>query len=337
MYSNHVALGIVLLALTVAFLSVGYYRARKVTAIAFWGWGGLAIILSAEGLLILRVEWATTFFTSMAWTGYLLLIDALVWSMRGVSRLGSSPRQFFALAFWSVPLWLVFEAYNLRLANWTYVGLPENSWVRSIGYIWAFATIWPAIFETADFIRAAGLVPGAEQKTPFERGRPSERVRSAAVDSSPIGNSTLYKIAAVGLVMVTLPLVLPPRVGANFFGLVWMGFIPLLDPVSYFWHGRSLLRDLWKGHRSVLYSFLASGWVCGILWEFWNYWATAKWLYVFPILQSSKIFEMPAPGFLGFPPFALECFVMYEFLRTLKNQLTRLRRKQSWEARPLGH
>jgi hypothetical protein len=29
------------------------------------------------------------------------------------------------------------------------------------------------------------------------------------------------------------------------------------------------------------------------------------------MFQRQKIFEMPAPGYLGFPPFALECFVMY--------------------------
>jgi hypothetical protein len=30
-----------------------------------------------------------------------------------------------------------------------------------------------------------------------------------------------------------------------------------------------------------------------------------------------KIFEMPLPGYLGFPPFALECFTMYVFVRSL--------------------
>jgi hypothetical protein len=29
------------------------------------------------------------------------------------------------------------------------------------------------------------------------------------------------------------------------------------------------------------------------------------------MFQNVKIFEMPAPGYLGFPPFAVECFVMY--------------------------
>jgi len=30
-----------------------------------------------------------------------------------------------------------------------------------------------------------------------------------------------------------------------------------------------------------------------------------------------KIFEMPVPGYLGFPAFALECFTMYVCVRTL--------------------
>jgi hypothetical protein len=30
-----------------------------------------------------------------------------------------------------------------------------------------------------------------------------------------------------------------------------------------------------------------------------------------------KLFEMPVLGFLGFPPFALECFLMYRFVRFL--------------------
>jgi hypothetical protein len=60
-----------------------------------------------------------------------------------------------------------------------------------------------------------------------------------------------------------------------------------------------------------LCGFLLSGWVCGWLWEFWNWRSAAKWHYIFPMFQQLKIFEMPAPGYLGFLPFALECFTMY--------------------------
>ena len=322
MNSNHVNVGIALLVLTVGSLVIGYVRAGKVRPMAFWGWGGLAIIFSSEALLILRVDWATLFFTAMIWTGYLLLIDALVWSLRGESRLGTDPRNFFALAFWSVPLWLIFEAYNVRLASWTYVGLIENKFIRAIGYIWSFSTIWPAIFETADLILALGVFSAAQARSSSVQHFSTTKIALNNRAHSPMSRSHLCAIVAIGVVMLLLPLVAPEHVAAYLFGLVWIGFIPLLDPLNQFWNGSSLVRRFYEHDLSLLYSLLAAGWVCGILWEFWNYWAAAKWLYVFPIWQSSKIFEMPLPGYLGFPPFALECFVMYEFVRQVGIKIT---------------
>ena len=53
----------------------------------------------------------------------------------------------------SVPLWVVFELYNkYTLHNWHYVGLPDVLLLRYFGYAWAFATIWPAIFETSELV-----------------------------------------------------------------------------------------------------------------------------------------------------------------------------------------
>ena len=50
---------------------------------------------------------------------------------------------------------------------------------------------------------------------------------------------------------------------------------------------------------------------CGFAWELWNYPAGGKWIYSVPILPNLRLVEMPLPGYLGFPPFAVECFVMY--------------------------
>jgi hypothetical protein len=111
-------------------------------------------------------------------------------------------------------------------------------------------------------------------------------------------------------------------IGQYLFAPVWAGFVFLLDPLNDVWGGRSLLRDWEKGDGSTFWSFMASGLVCGVFWEFWNYWATARWLYIFPILQGWKIFEMPFPGFLGFPAFAVECFVMFESVRVLGRAIT---------------
>jgi len=62
-------------------------------------------------------------------------------------------------------------------------------------------------------------------------------------------------------------------------------------------------------------NLVLSGFLCGALWEFWNYWSRAKWHYTVPIMEHVKIFEMPLPGYFGFPAFALECFTMYVFVR----------------------
>jgi hypothetical protein len=247
----------------------------------------------------------TIYFTPIAWTGYLLLADGLVWSIEGRSRMGSDPRGFLALACWSVPLWLVFEAYNFRLANWTYVGLPESVVLRGIGYAWSFATIWPAIFLTADLLCALGLF-GRRAKRPRVTTRRGRRMMVVA-----------------GLALVTVPVLVPVWIGQYLFGAVWVGFILLLDPLNHELGGRSLLGDLERSDTSRLSSLLASGLLCGLLWEFWNYWAEAKWLYTFPLLQNWKVFEMPILGYLGFPPFALECFAMFEFVRTLGMRLMR--------------
>ena len=38
-------------------------------------------------------------------------------------------------------------------------------------------------------------------------------------------------------------------------------------------------------------------------------------------MEHTKIFEMPLPGYLGFPAFALECFTMYVFVRAIARRI----------------
>ncbi len=297
-----------ILVSTLSLILARYVRAPKQRRIPAWGWAGLLIITGAETLLLWRVHWVAVYFTPLAWTGYLLSVDAAVFSLKGESPLATRPREFFKLAFWSVPLWLIFEFYNFFLRNWTYVGLPDNALLQVIGYFWSFATIWPAILGTADFLEALGWFQ-SKNKRPLVFG--------------PAGHLSFIM---VGLVFVVAPLLVPVPIGQYLFGAVWVGFVLLLDPLNHWAIGRSFLGDLETGHTARLESLLASGMVCGILWEFWNYWAAAKWLYIFPILQDWKIFEMPLPGYLGFGPFALECFVMYEFVDTVRKQIPGLRK-----------
>lgn len=290
-------LGIAVTAALLTILVVEFLRHRK-QALPWDGWAALVALLAAQWLTFRKVEPFATFFTPIAWTCWIFLADAAVRAIAGTSRLRRSPREFALLWLLSLPLWLIFEAYNLRLVNWTYVGLPENQLARYFGYGWAFATITPAIFVTADLVKSFGWFAAPARVVKF----------------SP---AALRWMTVVGALLLIIPLVTPMPAAAYLFALVWLGFIFLLDPINFRLGLPSLVGDLAEGRRGRLYSLLISGWVCGWLWEFWNNWASAKWLYIFPMFQDWKIFEMPAPGFLGFPPFALECFTMYVTARWL--------------------
>jgi uncharacterized membrane protein len=284
-------LGIMLTAATVTILVLEFFRTRRKPLPAH-GWLGLIALACAEYLMFHGIEPAATYFSPLAWTAYILLADAAVFAISGHSRLRDEPRGLLKMAALSIPLWLIFEAYNLRLANWMYVGLPQGRVERWFGYAWSFATITPAIFTTAALIESFGW---------FER------------DSRPLrlGRAAENALIALGAVLLTVPLLIPRPASAYLFGPAWLGFLLLLEPVNYRLHLPSFEGDLARGRRGRAYSFLAAGWVCGWLWEFWNYWARARWIYTFPISQQWKIFQMPVPGYLAFPVFALECFAMY--------------------------
>src|SRR5262245_335134 len=103
-------------------------------------------MIGSQVATLARIEPFYSWNTPICWTGFILFADSIVWRARGDSWLRSAPREFAFLALASIPLWLIFEGYNLLIKNWHYVGLPENRALRLFGYAWAFATIWPAIF-----------------------------------------------------------------------------------------------------------------------------------------------------------------------------------------------
>ncbi|MGH9371605.1 MAG: hypothetical protein ACRD15_08760, partial [Vicinamibacterales bacterium] len=178
-----------------------------------------------------------------------------------------------------------------------YVGLPEWPPLRCFGYAWSFSTIWPAIFETGD------LVAGIRDRTGAET-----RVASRPEPTGPLAWSSV----AAGTLMVIVPFVYPsPYLAAP----VFLGFAFLLDPLNARAGAESILGDARRRRYSRLINLAIAGSICGILWEFWNYWARAKWIYTVPILPGLRIFEMPVLGYGGFPAFAIECFTMYVAVR----------------------
>lgn len=242
-------------------------------------------------------------FTPIVWTGYVLLADALVARWTGRSYLTTARAEGVVVALASVGCWWLFEWYDaprfwrggedLTGLWWQYHGLEPNLWLRRLGYDWSFATIFPALFLTAAALRAR-VFAGA-------RVRPV-RLPPAALRAAVV----------VGAVCAALPLLVVSR---WLVPLVWMGWALLLEPLNYRAGRPSWLAALARGDASLLLALLGSGAVCGVLWEFWNYWALTKWSYTVPYLGHVKLFEMPVLGYLGFPPFALECYAMYHWLR----------------------
>lgn len=269
----------------------------------WYGWLGLAVMAVSEVALYSGVQLVATWFTPLMWTGYILLVDALVASWRGVSWLTTRRREFGFLALLSVLSWLLFEIYNFKLKNWVYIGTPPEPWARDMGFFWSFATITPALFETAELLH------------PLPAG--------AAYAKEPRG-AWAGGLTLLGLALIAIPPALPDGIAPYTFAAVWLGFILLLDPINLRLGSPSMLREWMQGRRAVVWRWLLAGLICGLLWEAWNFQTLARggagWLYTMPQWIHDLVFglhygKMPLAGLLGFPPFALECFAIYYFLR----------------------
>jgi len=280
--------------------------ARTVTRFPIYGYIGAAIMVGAEVLLFSGNQMVGRWFTAIVWTGYILFADSLVYKLKARSLLKTDRLEFVLIALVSIGGWWLCELYNaprfwksdLELW-WHYHNLEPNLMLRRAGYDWAFATIYPLLFITAEIFRL----------TIFRRTKEGKTIK--------LSRGVLIGLAVISGVGVIWPLLFPSTWLAP---VIWLSFVFFLDPINAMRGWPSISGDLARGDWRRFWSLLVSGLVCGLLWEFFNYWAIAKWTYTVPYLGNVKIFEMPVLGFLGFPPFAIECWAMYIFFRSLLSQ-----------------
>jgi hypothetical protein len=254
---------------------------------------GILVFAAGTAGLALLVEPVPTWYYHLAWGSYIVVADDLNRRLSGRSLLRDRTRRFFWLAATSVAWWTLFEAINLRLGNWYYVMDPPSRALRWAGGVVAFATVLPGIVETLALVENRGWLRSI-RVTPLRWSRAKEAA-----------------CLALGATCFALPLVWPD----SFFPLTWGSFVFLLEPWNRRHARRSFLRDLEAGEAGPFCRTLLAGLVCGLLWETWNFWARTKWIYTVPVFEELKLFEMPLLGFLGFPPFAVECLVVLRFLR----------------------
>jgi len=257
------------------------------------------VILAVSTILMFKgTEPFASWFYFFAWWPYILIVDSLIYRIKKNSLIMNRKGEFLLMIFWSVFIWTFFEAVNLIMENWYYANVVPNLPVRWLGYGIAYATVLPGMFETTELLESAGLFRYST-------------VKPISVDRFWIISFLILGIGCLSGVFFY------PR---YCFPLIWGSLIFLLEPINYRWGGKSILRDWGKGSLRKFYLLLLAGLICGILWEFWNFWARTKWIYTVPFLEELKLFEMPLLGFLGFPPFTVECYIIYNFISLFRHR-----------------
>ncbi|MCC7145434.1 MAG: hypothetical protein IT443_03235 [Phycisphaeraceae bacterium] len=291
------AAGVVVILLCEALLAVDFH-ARGHVLIGHTPSVHPVLLPAPRGPLEQAARLVAVHMTPFCWAGYLLVFDGLLeWlsrrrHQRALNPLRARPHRFIIAWLTSIPVWCYFDYVNFAFLDaWRYHGLPAPWPERYAGYFLSFAAISPGMFAAAALYQHLGL----------------RRLRS-----SPVRIPLAIQIAVLilGLLFVIYPFLVRDPIGNL---TLWVSLLFLLDPLNHWLGQPSILGDWRAGRWGRTLSLMLGGATCGFCWEFWNYWAVAKWTYHLPFLGSlaeHRYFEMPWVGFQGFLPFALECWVV---------------------------
>jgi len=256
----------------------------------------LIIIVTMGLIALLGIPHANIWVTPFGWYGYILFFDWLIFKKKGQSPLMTDTKEFLMMFPVSILLWCIFELHNLLFHNWVYIGLPRNKFITVFAFAISFVTILPALYETFEFLKSRDFFDVKIQ--PHSYGKPR-----------------LILEIALGIILIAIATFFPSIYTGP---LIWPGYLFVFMPLNYLVGAPSVLKErLAEGRLSDFFNLLAAGYICGVVWEFLNYWAGAKWVYYVPYFPEIKIFEMPILGFLGFGPFAIVFIEMYRFIKFL--------------------
>ena len=249
-----------------------------------------------------RYQWWARFMagniTPIAWFGYIIFLDGVLVMQQTGSPIRKRPHHFAMLCLASIPIWCVFDTFNFySIKAWDYIGIPPRLADKLIGYFFAFASIVPGMLMSGQMLANFHL---------FDWARFKKR---------PMPRWLLWISFLVGVGMLIWPM-LDHNPITNL--TLWTSLVFLIDPINYYLGRPSMWRDWSSGWYGRTLACFAGGLFCGLLWEFWNYWALGKWVYQLPFLgrlENIRYFEMPVIGLIGFLPFGIECWIMWQLIR----------------------
>jgi hypothetical protein len=258
------------------------------------GWLGLTLIVlfwilnwTLPGA---RTHWG--FFP--LWVGYCLAIDGLVFWRTGTSLLTRSPRKYIGLFLVSAPVWWIFELFNLRTQNWTYVGAEMFTPLQyAFWTTLSFTTVVPAVFGSAELFASFDFV---------------NRLKHGLRIGTDKRTTVAFFIA--GWIMLTLLLIFPKI----FFGFIWLSLYFILEPLNIWLGNRSLAHWTQKGDWRPVIALWLGVLLTAFFWEMWNYYSYPKWVYHVAWGDWLHIFEMPLLGYGGYLPFALELYALVHLI-----------------------
>ncbi len=258
----------------------------------WWGWAASILLIVCWVIAWNRFEWfeplqAHTF--APLWVSYIVVANAFSLRRTGKCLLTHESRYLITLFPLSAVFWWYFEYLNRFVQNWHYVNHAATTPLAYIGHATlAFSTVLPAFASTLELLRSYRTLATTRFRKPLSFTRPKF-------------------VAAVVLILASVALLGIAIRPDYLYPLVWIVPLSILVSLQALLGTATLFDRLALGAWEVVSLPALAALVCGILWELWNYYSVAKWIYSIPYVHTLPVFEMPLLGYAGYLLFGLEC------------------------------
>ena len=259
----------------------------------WWGWLALAVMGGGWVLAWTRFEWFVRFQRYpyvLQWGGFIVFMNALCVKRCGRSLLTHCTGPFLLTFPASVLFWWFFEYLNRYVWNWYYVGIPGISAEEYVLFgSLCYSSVLPGVTSVAAWLGTFGCF--------------TDDV-CAGMLKVDVRSKTLLAVMIVLSIVGLTGIVFIPQFT---YPLLWISPLMVFVIVQVALKEKCVLDVLTTGNWSLIVRFAAGALVCGIVWETWNYYSLAKWIYAVPYVHRFQVWEMPLMGFGGYLPFGMEC------------------------------